>query len=128
MDIKQIYNPEIPDGLQIYESYIVPAGAYWKNPDVLEFIAGGMKQSLELEREPKNQYDSNAIKIIGLISTKRYHIGYLPAEMAKKIVLGKFWPNVKARLRMVQAREYINVKFDLLGPIGRKKEYTTLKV
>jgi len=29
---------------------------------------------------------------------------------------------------MVQAREYTNVKFDLLGPVGRKKEYVTLKV
>jgi hypothetical protein len=58
----------------------------------------------------------------------RYHVGYLPADMAKKLVLGQFWPNVAANLRMVESRDYTHVKFDLLGPIGRKKEYTMLKV
>jgi hypothetical protein len=132
MDIKQKYEIGGPDGLQIYESYIEPAGAYWKNPSVLKFIAGGTKLSLELEREPKNQYDSNAIKVIGVVHgyifTKKYHIGYLPAPIAKKIVLGQFWPNVQAHLRMVESREYTHVKFDLLGPIGRKKEYRSLNV
>jgi hypothetical protein len=130
MDIKQRFEIGGPDGLQIYESYIEPAGAYWKNPGVLKFIAGGTKLSLELEREPNNQYDSNAIKIIGVVHgcifTKKYHIGYLPAPMAKKIVLGQFWSNVQAHLRMVEAREYTHIKFDLLGPIGRKKEYKLL--
>jgi hypothetical protein len=88
--------------------------------------------SLELVREPKNQYDPNAIKIIGIVHgwffKHRYHIGYISADIAKKLVVGKFWPEVEANLRMVQAREYINVKFDLLGPHGRKKEYRMLDI
>ena len=63
----------------------------------------------------------------GWIFETRYHIGYVPADMAKKIVLGRFWPNVAATLRMVETGEYTHVKFDLLGPIGRKKEYANLK-
>jgi hypothetical protein len=127
MDIKRKFEKSGPDGLQIYESYIEPAGAYWQNSDVLKFIAGGTRLSLELEREPRNKYDSNAIKVIGVVRgwllSSRYHIGYVPAAIAKKLVLGKFWPNVAATLRMVEAREYTHVKFDLLGPVGRKKEY-----
>jgi len=61
-----------------------PAGAYWTNPDVLKFIRGGKNLSLELKTEPKNRYDSNAIKIIGVVHgwvfKSRYHIGYVPAE------------------------------------------------
>ncbi len=132
MNIKHKFDLGGPDGLQIYESYIEPAGAYWKNPDVLTFISGGQKLSLELEREPRNQYDPNAIKIMGVVRAwvfkRRYHIGYIPADMAKKLVVGRFWPKVAAQLRMVEAREYTHVKFDLLGPVGRKKEYATLKV
>jgi hypothetical protein len=132
MNIKRKFELGGPDGLQIFESYIEPAGAYWKNPDVLKFISGGKNLSLELEREPKNRYDANAIKVIGVVRgwlfKTRYHIGYVSADIAKKLVLGKFWPNVAANLRMVEAREYTHVKFDLLGPTGRKKEYATLKV
>lgn len=132
MNIKRKFDLGGPDGLQIYESYIKPAGAYWENyPGVLKFIGGGKNLSLELEREPRNQHDPNAIKIIGVVQgwffKRRYHIGYVPADMSRKLVLGKFWPNVAANLRLVEAREYINVKFDLLGPSGRKKEYTLLK-
>ena len=100
-------------------------GLTGKIPMFSRFIGGGENLSLELEREPNNQYDSNAIKVIGvvrgLVFKSRYHIGYVPADMAKKLVLGKFWPNVAANLRMVEAREYTHVKFDLLGPAGGKR-------
>ncbi len=108
MDIKRKFDLGGPDGLQIYESYIEPAGAYWENyPDVFKFIGGGKNLSLELQREPKNRHDPNAIRIIGVVRgwafDSRYHIGYVPGDMARKLVLGNFWPNVAANLRMVQA-------------------------
>ena len=122
-----------PEGLQIYESYIEPAGAYWEYPNVLKFIQGGKNLCLELEREPKNKHDPNAIKIIGVVRgwifAKRYHIGYIGREIAKKLVAGRFWPNVTANLRRVTLNDegYVHVNFDLLGPKGRKKEYAALK-
>jgi hypothetical protein len=64
----------------------------------------------------------------GWVFKRRYHIGYVPAHMAKKLVVGRFWPTVAAHLRMVESREYTHIKFDLLGPVGRKKEYATLKM
>jgi hypothetical protein len=62
MNIKQKFDLNVPDDLQIYESYIEPAGAYWKNPDTVKFIGSGKRLSLELEREPRNRHDPNAIK------------------------------------------------------------------
>jgi hypothetical protein len=131
MNIKRKFDLDVPDGFQIYELYIEPAGAYWKNSGTLKFIGSGKHLSLELEREPKNRHDPNAIKIIGVakgwILKSRYHVGYVPADMAKRLVLGKFWPKVAATLRMVESREYTHIKFDLLGPEGRKKEYAAFK-
>ena len=134
MKINRKFDLGGPEGLQIYESYIEPAGAYWKNPNVLKFIQGGANSSLELEREPKNKYDPNAIRIIGVVRgwiyTGRYHIGYVAKEIARKLVMGSFWPNVAANLRRVTVNDegYIHINFDLLGPTGRKKEYTSLNI
>jgi len=134
MNINRKFELGGPEGLQIYESYIEPAGAYWKNPDVLKFICGGANLSLELQREPRNKYDPNAIKVIGIVRgwmfKKRYHVRYLSRESARKLVLGKFWPRVAANLRRVTLNDegYMHINFGLLGPVGRKKEYTTLTI
>ena len=130
MESKRKFELDVPDGLQIYESYIEVAGAHQRRADVIDFMKG-KTLTLELEREPRNQYDKNAIKVIGvakgLFLSKRYHLGYVPADMARRLVVGRFLP-IGGTLRMIQVGEYVNLKFDLLGPDGRKKEYGEFKV
>lgn len=81
--------------MQIFVPTLRPAGAYFKQPGVLRFVAG-KTLALEGKREPKNPHDANAIKILGtvrgLLFTRRCDIGYLPAEIARKIVKGGFCP------------------------------------
>lgn len=58
--------------------------------DVYNFIVCDKdKMSVQLELEPTNPADKNAIKVIGavkkLFGTQRYFIGYVPAEIAAHI-------------------------------------------
>jgi hypothetical protein len=123
---KRRFDPNRPDGVQIFMPTLQPAGAYFKQPGVQRFVMG-KRLALELKREPKNPHDANAIKIVGIVRgllfKRRYDIGYLPAEIARKIVQGGFWPNVGADLRMVQWGEYTTIEFDLYGPKGQKKKF-----
>ena len=47
----------------------------------------------ELEEEPTNEYDENAIKVNALIDGKKYLVGYIPKEIAKN--LKKDLPKIK---------------------------------
>ncbi len=57
---------EIPDGFQVFAEAAV-AGVSFRKGDAKKFaeVASRSKVWLELEREPNNQFDKNAIKIIG---------------------------------------------------------------
>ena len=50
----------------------------------------------------------------------------MPAKVAARVVAGGFEPKVQAFLRDISVGEYVNVKFDLLGPANRKKEYVAM--
>jgi len=56
--------PEIPEGMQIFEYDVSPAGAFWKSPEVAAFTRA-RNPFLVLERDPTNKYDANAIGIVG---------------------------------------------------------------
>ncbi len=118
--------PDIPEGMQIFESDVSPAGAFFKNPDVAKFTRA-KNPFLGLERDVRNKYDANAIRIIGyakgLFGLRRYEIGFLPKEIARRIVQGGFWGQVQARLRALRYGEYKEVRFEILGPKGRLKDY-----
>jgi len=40
---------------------------------------------LELELEPENEYDENAIKVILNKNRKKYHLGYVPRYYSKEL-------------------------------------------
>jgi hypothetical protein len=120
-------DPQRPDHLQVFEQRVETAGIHHWAAEARRFTGSGENLKIELEREPTNAHDRNAIKVIGVAggrgSENRYHIGHIPADMARKIVRGGFWPNVFADLRMVDSGDYVHVLFDLCGPKGKKKDY-----
>jgi len=127
MTIKRKSSAPIPNGYEIY-SWSSVAGIQHKRKMALQF-ARHRNQSLELEREPDNTEDSNAIKVIGcskrLVFADRDAIGYLPRELASCIVEGGFWGSVEPRLLRVHVGkdEHIEVEFQLLGPRERKEAF-----
>lgn len=118
----------IPDGYQIFERDLIVAGVQHIKKDALKFSKGS-KQSIALEREPNNKYDSNAIKIMGIskgfLSSKRFFIGYVPKEFAKQIVSTKVMGSVKARLDRIYIgeKDFVEIRFQILGEQSKKKQY-----
>ena len=130
MTIKLKFSPPIPDGFENFSSVSV-VGIQQKKKTALKF-ARNRNQSLELEREPDNKQDPNAIKVVGrskgLIFGDQASIGYVPRELASCIVEGGFWGSVEPRLQRIYIGddEYIEVEFQLLGPREEKKAFNNL--
>ena len=52
--------------------------------DIIDMLEPG--DELNLEREPHNKYDSNAIKVLGFdYDGAEHHLGYIPASEAPEI-------------------------------------------
>ncbi|RLB24349.1 MAG: hypothetical protein DRG73_04015 [Deltaproteobacteria bacterium] len=122
----------IPEGFHIYEDRLEVAGVSFRKNDAAAF-AKSKHLWLELEREQENKHDKNAIRVIGcskgLFGTKRRFIGYVPKDVAKKIVEGGFWGKVRPRLlkTYVGAGGFVEILFQLLGPKGQKFQFSPPK-
>lgn len=113
----------IPKGHQIFSRCEVSGTSFRKN-DAVQF-AKGSNQELELEREPTNPHDKNAIKVIGKSSGKKYHIGYVPKEVSEQIAVTGIFESIKPRLdRIYQGIDgYLEIKFQIIGPKENKKQF-----
>lgn len=59
----------------------------WTNKDILEFMAEASEfedvmfgDYVSFEKEPDNEFDQNAIKVMANLNEKQFHIGYVPKE------------------------------------------------
>lgn len=118
----------IPDGYQIYCERFDVAGVSFRKKEVIPFIKSG-SADVKFEREPENQHDPNAIKIMGIktgfFGKKKLHLGYVPKELAEKIVNSGFETLVLPRLHKTYLGDdtYVEVEVQLLGPKGRIFEF-----
>lgn len=119
---------DIPEGFQIFEDRLEVAGVSFRKEDAAAF-AGAKDVWLELEREPGNKYDINAIKVIGcskgFFGTKRRFIGYVPKEVSRVIVEGGYCGQIRPRLlkTYVGNQGYVEILFQILGPKVMKYQY-----
>lgn len=119
---------EIPEGFQIFEDRLEVAGVSFRKSDAASF-ATSKNGWLELEREHGNKHDKNALKVIGcskgFFGTKRRFIGYVPKDVAKKIVEGGFWGRIRLRLLKTYVSDggFIEILFQILGPKGQKHQF-----
>ena len=129
--IKNRFETPYPDGCKGYHAvWDEVAGVYHCKVEAIAFIKSE-NLWLEMEREPDNQYDKNAIKVIGcskeLFGTKKRHIGYVPAEIARVIVEGGFENDVCLLLAQNEISDgddpYVHVKYMFVGRSERKKEF-----
>ncbi len=111
-------DPQRPSHMKILQQRVETAGIHHRAADARRFIDSGGERRLDLEPEPTNLHDPNAIKVIGVTGGWRIHIGYVPADLARSIVDGQMWPDVFADLRMVDSGDYVHVVFDLCVPKG----------
>jgi len=127
MTIKKYHLQEqnIPDGFQIFESTLDVMGVQYQKESAIAFAKNLEGSWLEFEKDENNELDNNAIKIIGCNGTNRYFIGYAPKETSRLISEGGFWGQVIPRLykTYVSNNGFVEILFQILGPIGKKYEY-----
>lgn len=87
-------------GLEVLAFDVLVQGTEYRRPDVEDFIRGVLatqkaspegEYSVLLERDPDNEFDEFAIKVIGHWETGhnkgRRHIGFVPKKIAYKIAM-----------------------------------------
>jgi HIRAN domain len=80
---------ELPEGMACRYRDVKVAGISYREEIATEFVLRGVNHRLELEREPSNVKDANAIKVIAVWEVagqcRKAHIGYVPRETAQQI-------------------------------------------
>jgi hypothetical protein len=117
----------IPDDFQIFEDRLDIAGIQHRKIDAVKFISS-KEQWLEFERDEKNKFDLNAIKVKGctkgLFGTKKRFVGFVPSDVASRIVYFGI-EECKPRLLKTYLGDsgFVEIKFQVIGPKGKKKDY-----
>ncbi len=130
MPERQDYLVEIPDGFETFGECEV-AGIKYRREYARAFAAG-RDPTLELEREPENPHDKNAIRIMGrrktFFGSKRHFIGYVPSGVAALIVEGNYFGTVVPRLLKTYVGDsgYVEIVFRILGPKGQRLRFNKL--
>lgn len=116
--------PPMPTGYQIFAKNLPVAGIQHRKDEALKF-AKSSNQELNLQREPSNEFDSNAIKLIGLSGSNQYFIGYLPKELSAQIIGTGMFENVKARLGRIYIsnNDFLDIQYQVIGPKVDKKKF-----
>ena len=118
------FSSPIPSGFQIYAGNPGVAGIQHRKAEAIKF-ANANNQELSLEREPGNQHDANAIKLVGISGAKKFFIGYVPKEVAEQIVSTGLYDTVKVRLKRIYLGEddFLEIQYDIVGPKTEKKKF-----
>ena len=124
----------IPDEYQIFEQRLEVVGIQHRKKAAQRFATGN-QQRLKLKPEPSNEYDPNAIRVIGVWKDssgqeRTAHIGYLNKNLARILTRSGYAQRVLARLEAICQNErdntWIGVDFQLLGPKGELQKYEQL--
>lgn len=117
--INDIGNNPIPKGYRIWKDRLEVAGLSHRKRDAA-WLASRPKAWIEIEREPRNKFDSNAIRVYGcakgLLGIKRKFIGYVPAEVSAEISEKDAWSEIEPRLTRTFTGDngYLEIKFPVL--------------
>jgi hypothetical protein len=116
--------PPIPTGYQIYAQNLPVAGIQHRKNEAIRF-ARSSNQELSLQREPSNEFDKNAIKLIGMSGSNQFFIGYLPKELSAQIIGTGMFDSVKARLGRIYIsnNDYLDIQYQVIGPKVDKKKF-----
>lgn len=123
-----LQDQNIPECFVIYEPRLDVQGIQFRK-EAAHAFAQTDSGWLEFERDPDNQHDPNAIRIIGctsgLLSTKRRFIGFVQKDIARLLVDLMLTAEVRPRLlkTYVGSGGYVEIQYQIVGPVNRKREY-----
>lgn len=111
----------MPESFRIYIDRVPIMGVALRRSDAAAFCKGSDRQ-LAFMREPDNQHDSNAIRIVGSwkgwFLRKEKVLGYVPAEDAAKLVRLGLADSVRPRLlkTYLGTDGFVEIEFQITGP------------
>lgn len=116
--------PAMPTGYQIFANNLPVAGIQHRKVEALKF-ARDSNQELSLRRDPSNEFDPNAIKLIGLAGSTEYFIGFLPKELSAQIIGTELFDSLKARLGRIyiSSNDFLDIQYQVIGPKAEKKKF-----
>jgi hypothetical protein len=121
--------PSYSAKLEIYNEDVEVSGIQYRLSDAIAFAKGNHHRLL-LQRDPQNEYDRNAIMVIGIsagwVLAKSRFIGYIPKAIAAHIARKGLSDKLEPRLRNVYVSkdwDYVAIRFDLVGPKNLAHKY-----
>lgn len=126
--IKKTYRDQIPDGYRIFVNMTYVAGI--KNYiNAALYYAFCRAHRIEFERNALNPHDSNAIMVNGIGDGQKFFLGYVKRDVAQAIAEADVFDRLRPRLMTIfvsKDREYVEVKFQILGPKSEWKKFETI--
>jgi hypothetical protein len=112
----------VPEGMRIY-AHGVEVFVPNKCRRIAKKFAKRRKRRIYLQRVSDQKIDPNVIRVIGkskgwLFESQKC-IGYVPENIANKLVITEMEDNVTARLQLIaiEDKDSIHIRFDLLVPM-----------
>ena len=122
------FRARIPRRMRIYEYGVEVAGVS-KRLYGAKIFAKRSKRRIYLERVLGNKHEPGAIRVIGKYKgwflDRRKCIGYVPEDIAKKLVLSEMEDKVTTRLQFISSddEDTIEIRFDILGSKDDYEKY-----
>ena len=122
-------NQAAPKGLpKRLADFITVAGVSFQQANAISFVKGTGRE-IELERDPTNKYDKNAIKVIGTWFDQEENeyeelLGWVPAELAKEIPADiRIGATIKS-MYVARSGKNAGLRIDIWGPKAKKPKTT----
>lgn len=118
------FKPPIKKGYQIFSPSLDVAGIEQCKDDAFNFYRS-KSETLQLQPEPDNAHDKNAIKVLGIHDTQTYFLGYVPKKSAALLAKTGLTELVYPRLLKiaVDGDRDIKINYTLVGPKNDKHKY-----
>lgn len=126
MAIRQYHLKPLRAGVQIYAERLAVAGIARRKSAAIRFVKGS-EHRLELEPEPSNPHDRNAVRVVGcsrgLFRHRRTFLGYVPRGAARIVAEGAFEVEPRLLKTYLGDKGFVEVEFQLIGPKHRAAEF-----
>jgi hypothetical protein len=125
-----IFKSRTPTSMRIFEHGVEVAEVNKRYRNAKKF-ARRRRRRLYLERVRNLETDPKAIRVVGKSKgwflEKRKCIGYVPGDIAQKLVFTATEGKVTARLQMISIDDShsIEIRFDILGPKEDYEKYSS---
>lgn len=115
---------DIPDGYQIYEARpTLHETVRYQSETQLFINSRNKKLVLKVSENPKQK--KGLIQLVGVCNGKELILGNLPDKLSKRLLVDEWVSVIRPRLTQayVEENNYVYLRYQLVGPKGRKKEF-----